>query len=70
MYSLAVYLPGSGLVLTQVAVESKETEIVAALNLVQSIDLQGVIVISYSMHTQRRISIQIVQVGGQNNWYT
>jgi predicted transposase YbfD/YdcC len=68
VHLLAAYLPGSGLVLMQVAVESKENEIVAAPKLLQSIDLQGVIVIGDAMHTQRRISIQIVQAGGHYIW--
>jgi predicted transposase YbfD/YdcC len=68
VHLLAAYLPGSGLVLMQVAVESKENEIVAAPKLLESIDLQGVIVIGDAMHTQRRISVQIVQAGGHYIW--
>jgi predicted transposase YbfD/YdcC len=68
VHLLAAYLPGSGLVLMQVAVENKENEIVAAPKLLQSIDLNGVIVIGDAMHTQRRISIQIVQAGGHYIW--
>jgi hypothetical protein len=50
---LTAYLPSSGLVLMQIAVESKENEIVAAPKLLQSIDLQGMIVIGDAIHTQR-----------------
>ncbi len=68
VHLLAAYLPGSGLVLMQVAVESKENEIVAAPKLLQSIDLNGVIVIGDAMHTQRKISAQIVEAGGDYLW--
>jgi predicted transposase YbfD/YdcC len=65
---LAAYLPGSGLVLMQMAVERKENEIVAAPKLLQSLDLKGTIVIGDAMHTQRKISAQIVQAGGDYLW--
>jgi predicted transposase YbfD/YdcC len=68
VHLLAAYLPGSGLVLMQVAVDSKENEIVAAPKLLQRIDLNGTIVIGDTMHTQRRISVQIVQAGGHYIW--
>ena len=68
VHLLAAYLPGSGLVLMQVAVDSKENEIVAAPKLLQSIDLNGAIVIGDAMHTQRKISIQIVEAGGHYIW--
>lgn len=68
VHLLAAYLPGSGLVLMEVAVESKENEIVAAPKLLKSIDLQGAIVIGDAMHTQRQISAQIVEAGGQYLW--
>jgi predicted transposase YbfD/YdcC len=68
VHLLAAYLPGSGLVLMQVAVDRKENEIVAAPKLLQSIDLNGAIVIGDAMHTQRRISVQIVEAGGHYIW--
>jgi hypothetical protein len=68
VHLLAAYLPGSGLVLMQVAVDSKENEIVEAPKLLQSIDLNGAIVIGDAMHTQRRVSVQIVQAGGHFIW--
>jgi len=68
VHLLAAYLPGSGLVLMQVAVECKENEIVAAPQLLQSIDLNGAIVIGDAMHTQRKISMQIVAAGGDYLW--
>jgi predicted transposase YbfD/YdcC len=68
VHLLAAYLPGSGLVLMEVAVDSKENEIVAAPTLLMSIDLNGAIVIGDAMHTQRKISLQIVEAGGHFIW--
>jgi predicted transposase YbfD/YdcC len=68
VHLLAAYLPGSGLVLLEVAVERKENEIVAAPKLLKSIDLHGAIVIGDAMHTQRQISAQIVDAGGHYLW--
>lgn len=68
VHLLAAYLPGSGLVLMQMAVERKENEIVAAPKLLQSIDLNGAIIIGDAMHTQRNISAQIVEAGGDYIW--
>lgn len=68
VHLLAAYLPGAGLVLMEVAVECKENEIVAAPKLLKSIDLQGAIIIGDAMHTQRQISAQIVEAGGQYLW--
>lgn len=68
VHLLAAYLPNAGLVLMQVAVESKENEITAAPKLLQCIDLNGAIVIGDAMHTQRKISIQIVAAGGHFIW--
>ncbi len=65
---LAAYLPGSGLVLMQVAVDKKENEITAAPTLLESIDLKGAIVIGDAMHTQRNISIEIVKGEGDFVW--
>lgn len=68
VHLLAAYLPGSGLVLMEVAVECKENEIVAAPKLLQSIALNGAIVIGDAMHTQRKISVQIAEAGGDFLW--
>ena len=68
VHLLAAYLPRSGLVLMQMAVEQKENEIVAAPKLLQSIDLNGAIILGDAMHTQRKISAQIVQAGGDYLW--
>src|SRR5512147_414694 len=65
---LAVYLPEEGLVLMQMEVDLKENEIVVAPQVLQSIDLQGKIVVGDALHTQRAISVQIVQAGGDYCW--
>lgn len=68
VHLLAAYLPQAGLVLMEVAVDGKENEIVAAPKVLKSIDLQGVIVIGDALHTQRKISVQIVEAGGDFVW--
>lgn len=68
VHLLAAYWPGAGLVLMQVAVDCKANEIVAAPQLLQSIDLTGAIIIGDAMHTQRDISVQIVAAGGDFVW--
>ena len=68
VHLLAAYLPGSELVLMEVAVDSKENEIVAAPKLLKSVDLHATIVIGDAMHTQRQLSAQIVDAGGQYLW--
>lgn len=68
VHLLAAYLPGEGLVLMQVEVESKENEIVAAPKLLETLDLRGKVVIGDAMHTQRQLSIEIVTAGGDYLW--
>lgn len=65
---LAVYLPEEGLVLMQIEVDRKENEIVVAPQVLQMIDLQGKIVVGDALDTQRAISVQIVQAGGDYCW--
>jgi predicted transposase YbfD/YdcC len=65
---LAVYLPEEGLVLMQMEVDRKENEIVVAPRALQAIDLKGKIVVGDALHTQRAISVQIVQAGGDYCW--
>ncbi|MBE0696142.1 MAG: ISAs1 family transposase [Anaerolineaceae bacterium] len=68
VHLLAAYLPSAGVVLMEVAVGSKENEIVAAPKVLKSLDLNGVIVIGDALHTQRKISAQIVEAGGDYLW--
>jgi predicted transposase YbfD/YdcC len=68
-YLLAAYLPNEGLVLMQVAVEGKGSEIPAAPKLLKSIDLRDKVVMGDALHTQREVSIQIVETGGDYIWF-
>jgi predicted transposase YbfD/YdcC len=65
---LAAYLPQEGIVLTQVVVDGKENEISAAPQVLNSIDLRGKIVRGDALLTQRSLSAQIVEAGGEYVW--
>jgi predicted transposase YbfD/YdcC len=65
---LAAYLPAAGVVLAQVAVDQNENEISAAPRLLRHLDLTGMVVTGDAMHTQRDLSIQIVEQGGDYLW--
>ena len=65
VHLLAAYLPGEGLVLMQMVVEKdKENEIVVAPKLLKCLDLRNKVVVGDAMHTQRQVSLQIVEAGG------
>jgi predicted transposase YbfD/YdcC len=68
-YLLAAYLPREGLVLMEVALESKGSEIPGAAKLLNLVDLREKVVMGDAMHTQRAISIQIVEAGGDYIWF-
>jgi predicted transposase YbfD/YdcC len=68
VHLMAAYLPQLGVVLAQVAVESKENEIVAAPKVLQQIDLRGLVVVGDAMQTQRELSVEIVAGGGDYLW--
>lgn len=68
VHLLAAYLPAEGLVLMQVAVDKKENEIVAAPRLLEAIDLRDKIVCGDAMLTQRELSVQILEAGGDYLW--
>jgi predicted transposase YbfD/YdcC len=65
---LAVFLPGEGVTLAQVALESQQNEITAAPTLLGYLDLRNKVVIGDAMHTQRQVSIQIGKTGGHYLW--
>lgn len=65
---LAAYLPGEGVVLAQVAVDRKENEIAAAPRLLETIDLRDKVVSGDAMLTQRELSRQVVESGGDYLW--
>jgi len=69
VHLLAVFLPHEGVVLAQVAVGRKENEIVAAPRVLATVDLRGKIVIGDAVQTQKALSIQVVQAGGEYIWY-
>ena len=52
----------------QVVVDGKENEITAAPRVLECLDLTGKIVIGEAMLTQRGLSIQIVEAGGDYVW--
>ena len=68
-YLLAAYLPGEGIVLMQVALEGKGCEIPGAAKLLKMVDLREKVVMGDAIHTQRTVSIQIVEAGGDYIWF-
>jgi predicted transposase YbfD/YdcC len=68
LHLLAAYLPGLGVVLFQVAVDTKTNEIGAAPQVLKMLDLQGKIVSGDAMFAQRSLSLLIVQEGGDYLW--
>ena len=69
VHLLAAYLPAEGVVLMQVAVETKENELVAAPRLLSSLDLRGRVVSGDALFTQRNLSVDILAQGGDYIWY-
>jgi predicted transposase YbfD/YdcC len=68
-YLLAAYLPAEGIVLMEVAIEGKGSEIPAAPQVLKSIDLREKVVMGDALHTQKELSIQIVETGGEYVWF-
>jgi predicted transposase YbfD/YdcC len=69
LHLLAAYLPGEGVVLMEMVVEKdKENEIVVAPKLLKCLDLRNKVVVGDAMQTQRALSIQIVEDGGEYVW--
>lgn len=66
---LAAYLPEEGICLFQVAAENKENEIVAAPKLLEGVDLRGKVVAGDAEQTQRKLSLQILEAGGEYLWF-
>jgi predicted transposase YbfD/YdcC len=65
---LALYLPGEGITLAQIAIEGKQSEVSAAPTLLSWVDLRNKVVIGDALHTQRQVSIQIGKAGGNYIW--
>jgi predicted transposase YbfD/YdcC len=68
VHLLAAYLPREGVVLMQVEVADKENEITAAPRLLEVLDLRGKVVRGDAMLTQRELSVQILDAGGDYLW--
>ena len=68
-YLLAAYLPSEGIVLMEVALEGKGGEIPGAVKLLNMVDLRGKVVMGDALHTQRALSILIVEAGGDYIWF-
>jgi predicted transposase YbfD/YdcC len=68
-YLLAAYLPHQGLVLMEIAIPGKGHEIAGAVELLKRIDLRNTVVIGDALHTQREVSTQIVEAGGDYVWF-
>jgi predicted transposase YbfD/YdcC len=68
VYLLAAYVPGTGIVLGQETVANDENELVVAPDLLDSLDLEGVVVTGDALFTQRDLSEQIVNAGGDYVW--
>ncbi|HTY22043.1 MAG TPA: ISAs1 family transposase [Desulfomonilaceae bacterium] len=66
---LAAYLPKEGIVLMEVAIAEKSSEIPAAPQLLKRIDLRDKVVMGDALHTQRPVSTQIVESGGEYIWF-
>ncbi len=65
---LGAYLPAEGVVLMQVRAGERENEIVVAPQLLRCLDLRGKVVAADAMHTQRALSVQILEAGGDYLW--
>lgn len=65
---LAVFLPGEGITLAQIALQRQQNEISAAPLLLDLVDLRNKVVIGDAIHTQRQVSIQIGRAGGDYIW--
>lgn len=68
-YLLAAYLPSKGIVLMEVRLAGKGSEIPGAIKLLKMVDLRDTVVIGDALHTQREASIQIVEAGGDYIWF-
>jgi len=68
-YLLAAYLPREGLVLMEIALAGKGCEIPGAAKLLKMVDLREKVIMGDALHTQRAVSIQIVEAGGDYIWF-
>lgn len=69
VHLLSAYLAEEGVVLNQVAIETKENEISAAPELIKGLDLKDKVVCGDAMHTQRQLSVDILAKEGDFIWF-
>lgn len=69
VHLVAAYHAEQGVVLAQMAVDAKANEIVVAPQVLDQLDLTGVVVSGDAMFAQRRLSTQIVEAGGDYFWW-
>src|ERR687885_1768846 len=69
VHLVAAYVPEHGVVLAQLEVDTKANEIVVVPTLLAHLDLQGRVVVGDAMQTQRAVSVQIVEAGGDYLWF-
>lgn len=69
LHLMAAYLPGQGVVLAHLAVDTKTNEIVAAPVVLAQLDLTGIVVTGDAMQAQRDLSVQVVRQGGDYLWF-
>jgi len=69
VHLMAAYMPEEGIVLMQIRVDKKENEISAAPRILEAIHLKGKIVCGDAMLTQRKLSVQVIQEGGDYIWF-
>jgi len=68
VHLLAIYLPHNGVVLAQMEVKAKANEISSAPQLLRQVDLHGIVLTGDAMFTQRKLSLQVVEAGGDYLW--
>lgn len=66
VHLVAAYLPKQGVILAQIAVETKENEIVVVVapKVLVQIDLRGMVVVGDAMFCQRALSVEVVGAEG------
>ena len=69
VHLVAAYVPAQGVVLAQLQVDTKENEIVVVPTLLAQLNLQGTVVVGDALQTQRALSVQVVEGGGDYLWF-
>ena len=68
VHLVAAYLPHHGVAVVQLQVAVKENEITIAPTILAHLDVAGIVVTGDAMYTQRPLSTQIVDAGGDYLW--